>query len=248
MSTATIAREKAALPVEARWKDLLTVGGIACIAGELIIVLGIVAYFVWPYMPGYTSVEEIFSFIQTDRLGGLMALDFFLLIGNLFSILIFLALYISLKKVNESYALIALVLGLVAMILIVPARPIVEMFQLSQLYSTAGSEAARSQILGAGEALNSLFSGTGWVANTVLGGISLLISSILMLRSPVFGKAAGWVGIVTNVAVLCFFVPGQVGTFLLFLSLPGYLVWNVQLALKFFRLGRTAGNPASGQE
>ncbi len=240
MSTATVALEKTALSAEPRWKDLHTVGGIACIVSELIIVLGIVAYFIWPYMPGYTTTEQIFSFIQADPLGGLMALDFFLLIGNLFSILIFLALYISLKRVNESYALIALVLGLVAMILIVPARPIMEMVSLSQSYSAAASDIARSQVLAAGDALHALFNGTGWVVNTILGGISLLISSILMLRSRVFGKAAAWVGIVTNVAVLCFFLPGRIGTLLLFLSLPGYMVWYVQLALKFFRLGRAA--------
>lgn len=42
----------------------------------------------------------------------LMALDFIFLLGNLISILILLALYGALHQVNESYALIALVLGL----------------------------------------------------------------------------------------------------------------------------------------
>jgi len=248
MSTATVTLENIALSSDHRWKDLLTVGGIACIVSELVILFGIVAYFIWPYMPGYTTTAQIFSFIQADPLGGLMALDFFLLIGNLGSILIFLALYISLRRINESYALIALVLGLVAMILIVPARPIAEMFTLSNLYTSAVTETARSQALAAGDALHSLFNGTGWIVNTVFGGISLLISSILMLRSRVFGKAAAWVGIVTNVAVLLFFLPGQIGTLLLFLSLPGYLVWYVQLALKFFRLGRNSAGSASTPE
>jgi hypothetical protein len=248
MSTATVTHEKTAFSIELRWKDLFKVAGIACIVSELIILFGIVAYFIWPYMPGYTSTEQIFSFIQADPLGGLMALDFFLLIGNLGSILIFLALYISLKRVNESYALIALVLGLIAMILIVPARPIAEMFSLSHAFSSAVTETARSQALAAGDALHALFNGTGWLVNTVFGGISLLISSILMLKSKVFGKATAWVGLLTNVAVLFFFIPAGVGTLLLFLSLPGYMAWYVQLALKFFRLGRVAAGSTSTPE
>jgi len=248
MSTATVTLEKSTLSTGSRWKGLLTVGGIACIVGELVILFGIVAYFIWPYMPGYTTTEQIFAFIQADPLGGLVALDFFLLIGNLVSIPIFLALYISLRRINESYALIAVVLGLLAMILIVPARPIAEMVSLSHAYSSAASETARSQALAAGEALLALFNGTGWMVNTVFGGISLLISSILMLKSRVFGKAAAWVGILTNAAVLGFFIPGQVGTLLLFLSLPGYMVWYVQLALKFFRPGRAVDEPISVPE
>jgi hypothetical protein len=39
----------------------------------------------------------------------LISLDLLLLIGNLFSILLFLALYLSLKQVSESYAIITLV-------------------------------------------------------------------------------------------------------------------------------------------
>ena len=85
------------------------------------------------------------------------------------------------------------------------------------------------------------------MANTVLGGISLLVSSLLMLRSNIFSKATAWVGIVTNVA-LFFFLPGTIGTLLLFLSLPGYMVWYIQMARRFFRMGGTAGRTITRQE
>lgn len=168
-----------------------------------------------------------------------MALDFLLLISNLCGVLLFLALYVSLRRVNESYALIALVLGLIAAVLIVPARPISELFSLSELYAAATTDAARSQYLAAGEAILTLFDGTTFLVNTFLGGLSLLISSFLMLRSKVFSRSTAYVGIVTNMAVCGFFLPG-VGTFLLFLSLPGYLIWNIQLARRFFQMARRA--------
>jgi hypothetical protein len=160
-----------------------------------------------------------------------------LVLGNLFGILLFLTLYVSLKQVNESYALIALVLGLVAVTWIIPARPISELFALSKLHASAPTEAAKSQYLAAGEALLAIFDGTGWFMNTLLGGLSLLISAILMLRSRIFSKATAYVGIVTNAAVCGFFIPA-IGLPLLLLSLPGYIIWYFQLARRFFQMGK----------
>jgi hypothetical protein len=225
-----------------RWKEVYTIGAVAALLSELILIIGIVAFFVYPYAPGNKSTESIFLLLQNDKLGGLISLDFHLVLGNLFGILLFLALYVSLKPVNESYALIALVLGLVADVLIIPARPISELFSLSGLYATATSEAARSQYLAAGEALLATFNGTSWFVNTFLGGFSLLLSSWLMLRGTVFSKATAYVGIVTNAAVCLFFVPG-IGTFLLFLSLPGYMVWYVQLCRRFLSLAKGGQQP-----
>jgi len=218
------------------WKDLYKVAGIAAVISEVVILLGFVTYFIWPYAPGKESVETIFHNLQTDPIGALISLDLFLLLGNLFSILLFLALYVSLKQVNESYALIALAFGLIGVVLLVPARPIMELLSLSKLYASATTEAARSQYLAAGEALLALFNGIGWFMNTFLGALSLLISSFLMMRSNLFSKSTAYVGILTNAMVCGFFIP-VIGVYLLFLSLFGYLIWYFQLAKKFFQLG-----------
>jgi hypothetical protein len=228
-----------------RWVELYKIGGITAIISAALIVFGVIAFFIWPYMPGYDSVQNIFALIQTNRFGGLMALDFILFLSNLLGILLFLALYVSLKRVNESYALIALTLGLVAAVSIIPARPIVELFSLSDLYTAAATEAVRSQYLAAGEALLTLFNGTAWMVNTFLGSISLLISALLMLRSDIFNKATAYIGILTNVATCGFFIPGGIGTALLFLTLPGYLAWDILLARSFLRLG--SGKPDTSQ-
>ena len=63
----------------------------------------------------------------------MIALDLFLFIGNLFSIILFLALCVSLKPVNESYALIALAIGLIGVVLLIPSRPLSELYTLSGL-------------------------------------------------------------------------------------------------------------------
>ena len=223
--------------VPSRWKDLYRAAGIAAIVSELVIFLGLVMYFFWPYAPGSKSTEQIFQMLHSHPLGGMISLDLFLLLGNLFSLFIFLGLYVSLRPVNESYALMALAVGLLGLVLLIPARPIPELIALSKVYAGSTDAAEQSNLLAAGTALLASFDGIGWFLNTLLGGLSLLCSSLLMLRSDVFKKATGWVGIITNASVCFFFIP-VVGKFLLFLSLPGYMVWYFQLARQFFKMGR----------
>ena len=220
-----------------RWKDLYKMAGIAAVVSELVILLGIVTYFIWPYSPGSLTTENIFLLLQRDPLGGMISLDLFLFVGNLFSVFLFLALFVSLKEVNESYALIALAVGLIGLVLLIPSRPIFELFFLSGRYAAA-TNAAKNQYLAAGEALLALFDGTGWFMNTLLGALSLLVSSLLMLRSKVYTKTTAYAGMITNLVVCGFFIPG-VGKFLLFLSLPGYMLWYFLLAKRFFQLGKS---------
>jgi hypothetical protein len=219
-----------------RWRDLYRAAGVAAIVSEIVIILGLVTYFIWPYAPGTQSTQTIFLNLQGNTLAALISLDLFLFIGNLFSILLFLGLYVSLRTVNESYALIALAVGLIAVVLLVHARPLMELYSLSGQYAAATTEAAKSQYLAAGDALLASFDGVGWFLNTLLGGLSLLVSSILMLRSDVYSKATAYVGIVSNVAVCCFFVP-VVGIFLLFVSVVGYAIWYIMLGRRFLQLG-----------
>jgi len=219
------------------WRELYKAAGIAAVISEIVIILGLVTYFIWPYSPGTESTETILLNLQINTLGTLISLDLFLFIGNLFSILLFLALYVSLRQVSESYALIALAVGLIAVGFLVPARPLIELYSLSGKYATATTEAAKSQYLAAGEVLLASFDGVGWFLNTLLGGFSLLASSILMLRSSTYSRVTAYVGIVSNVAVCSFFIP-VIGFFLLFLSVPGYATWYFLLAKRFFQLGR----------
>ena len=222
-----------------RWQDLYRIGGIVAIVMNILILVVVVAIIVWPILPGSAPTEDIFTTVEGDWLGGFMALDAMLLVTNIVGVLLFLALYAALKRVNESYALIALVIGLFAAVLVVPARPVSELLYLSEAYAMATTELARSQYLAAGEALLSYFHGTAWAVNTFLGGLSLLISSLLMLRSTFFSKSTAYVGIVTNLAVCAFFLP-VIGIILLFLSVPGYFVWHILLARNFFQLAQEA--------
>ena len=109
------------------------------------------------------------------------------------------------------------------------------------------TDAAKDRYLIAGEAILAHFDGTAFKVSTFLGGLSLLISSILMVRSNIFGKSTAYVGIATNLAVCGFFLP-VIGTVLLFLSVPGYLIWNIQLARSFFKMVNAVTPPSTSNQ
>ena len=218
-------------PGDRRWRSLYRIGAVAAVLSVLVIPLSIIAFFVWPLWP-----DNILAVIQEDWLSGLMGLDFGYLVSNVFAIPFFLVLYVTLKEIDEGWALVALTMGLLGLACLVPARPIPEMFALSDRYAAAATEAERDTYLVAGEAMLTHFHGMAYHAHYVLGSASLLISSVLMLRSRTFGRATAYVGIVTNIVVFGLYVP-EIGVWISMLSVLGYLIWNILIARRLIRLG-----------
>jgi hypothetical protein len=190
-----------------------------------------VAFFVWPPWP-----EDILAVLQQDRLAGLMGLDLLYLLGNLAAIPFFLVLYVTLREVDEGWAAIALTLGLIGLVSIILARPVLEMVAISDRFAAATTDAERATWLAASEAVMALFHGTVFNAHYVLGSTSLLISSFLMLRSDIYSRATAYVGIVTNIVVFGLYVPG-IGVYISLLSVVGFLIWYVLIARKLIQLG-----------
>lgn len=212
-----------------RWMGLYKIGIVAALISLILIPISMVAFFIWPPFP-----PDILTVIQEDALAGLMSLDLLYLLGNFFGIPLFLVLFVTLKRVDDSWALIALALGFIGLVCIVLARPILEMLALSDQY-TAASATDKATYLAASEAILSLFHGTAFHTHYLLGSASLLISSCLMLGSDIFGKATARVGIVTNIVVFGLYVP-VIGVYLSLLSVVGYLIWYALIARSLLRL------------
>jgi len=221
---------------DSRWIDLYKIGAITCMIFPVTIILAVVAYFIWPYTPGVISVADIFASLQSNLLGGLVSLDLFMVLLMPVAALITLAMYVALKEVNASYALIALVLGLMGYTIIFAGRPLVEMAYLSDHYAAATSEIAQNHYLAAGEALHALFNGTAWMASMVLVGVSGVILSLLMLKSIAFTKATAYSGLVVSIGGLGFLIP-VIGPLLSLVATIGGVVWYGLMARDFYRLG-----------
>lgn len=88
-----------------RHTSIYRLGALAAILSALSIAFAIVAYFIWPYKGNTTSIEVIFSLLQTDRLGALISLDVSMLVIGPITILMFVALYVALRLVDDTLAL-----------------------------------------------------------------------------------------------------------------------------------------------
>jgi hypothetical protein len=218
-------------------KILYTTGGGIAITILVIMVVSVAGYIAWPNAAGVTPTMEIFNLIQTNIWAAFIALDLGLSITNLISILLYLALYLALRKVSETFALISLILGLVATAALIAARPLFEIFTLSDLYMVAGTELEQSLYLGAGETLLVQFHGAAWHTYMFLGALASLINAILMLRSQSFSRVLAYIGIVTFTINLLFWIP-VVGFMLLFVAMLFSVPWYILLARDFFRLAK----------
>jgi hypothetical protein len=216
------------------YRSLYRVGGLSSILIAALLIFAIIAYFIWPFKPGTASTADILMALHTDRLGGLMSLDLTFPFLVTFSILPLLAVYAALKQVDRSFALIALVMGLAAALLLLPSRPLAELVLLSDKYAAATSGNERLQYLAAAEGFLALFNGTAWMIYTILNGISTLIFSVLMLRGGIFGKLIAAIGIVSAIGSQGVFVP-MIGPLLSLFATFGGVLWSILIARKFLQ-------------
>jgi len=83
---------------------------------------------------------------------------------------------------------IALILGLVATAVYFASNTAFEMLSLSNQYAAATTDAQRSIVMAAGQAMLAIYQGTAFDVSYVLSAVALLIISVIMLRSNVFSK------------------------------------------------------------
>jgi hypothetical protein len=220
-----------------KWKNLYMFGGIAVFVNLVLMLTSVIGYIFWPYAAGVTPTQDIYTLVQTNIWAAFIALDLGVSITNLVSIFIYLALYIALRQVDEAHALIALALGLVAVTAMIAARPILEIFTLSSLHTSAGTDVEKSLYLVAGESLLVHFHGAAWHISMFLGALASLINALLMRRSQFFGRTLAYIGILTFTIGAFFWVP-VLGLMFLFLSMLGSVPWSILLGRELFRLAK----------
>ena len=217
---------------ESSWQWLYKLGGAAAFAAVLIIPITIIVYIAWP--PPDTVIGHFEQF-QSSWLVGLLGMDLLYLLTNIILIPTWLALYMALRRTNESFMTVALTLGLVGIVALITARPIVEMQALSDQHAAATTEAQQAIVLAAGEALLAIYHGTAFNLHYLLGTIGLLIISFVMLNSDAFGKRIATVGIAANVVTLGFYLP-VIGIYISIFSVLFYWIWYLMIARRLWQI------------
>jgi Domain of unknown function (DUF4386) len=220
---------------DSRWSLLYKIGGAAALFGVAVIPIQLIIFIAWGQPD--TAIGW-FKLFQDNRLAGLLAFEFLFVVNAVLGIATTLALYVALRRVNESFMAIALVLGLVEAVALIVARPALEMLYLSNQYAVATTDGQRAMFLSAGEAVWATFNGTAFHVSYNLFSIYLLIVPVVMLRGHVFGRVTAYVGILAAILNWGLYVP-EIGVLLSVLSvIPFLAIWHLLIARRLFQLGR----------
>lgn len=223
-------------------KPLFTAAGLA--AGvQILCILGGIAVII-ALGPEPETPAEYFAVLQDDRLAGLLRMDFFNLVNvALFTVTSF-AVFAALRGKQALYAALAAAFTFLGVALSLSSHIGLSMLALSDAHAAAATAAEKSQLLAAGQAVIASGwwkSNAGFWSGLFLQG-SVVLYSLLMLRSRRFSRATALTGLVGNGldfihVLLALAAPGP-ATVLLYLAAPFYLAWYPLLARDFFRLRR----------
>ena len=222
-------------------KNLYRIGGISALLqlAAILASIGIAA----ALGPRPTSAAEFFAIQHANPLAALLRGDFVLMFFLLGAYLgTFPALWWNLRHVHPIAATFAALFTIIAVMLSFSGESTFAMLHLGDLYATASSESARTQLLAAGEAVLA----AGWwnSSGSYMTGILLqgsgVIISLVMLRSRDFSKVTAVSGLLGNALdliqhLLHPFVPSIAVLIQMFMGIF-YFVWFPMLARDFFKL------------
>ena len=216
------------------WHWLYKLGGAAALFSVLIIPIQLI---VFTTTPEPVTAAGWFTLFQGNKLLGLLSFEILFVVNAALGITTTLALYIALRRVNESFMTIALAFSLVGTVCIIIARPAIDMLYLSDQYATATTDAQRSMMLAAGEAMISIRHGMAFHVSYNLANIVLLIVPLVMLQSHIFSKTTAYVGILAGVIGFGLYLP-TIGLYISIFSVLFYGVFSVLIGRRLLQLGR----------
>ncbi len=216
-----------------RWHGAIRVAGWAALAS-----LGLTFVQVWVYVqwPPPESVEGFYALFADNPFLGLLSLDLLFIVNNVLVLLVYLGLFLVLRRRSPSAVTIGLLLGSVGVAAYMASNTGFEMMSLAHAYETADA-AGRTVLLGAGEATLAVFTGTAFDIYYVLNAIALLLFAGAVFASDRFSRATGVWGLIAAVLMT---IPSTAGTIGMIFALASLVPWVVFAALVGRQLLRLA--------
>jgi uncharacterized protein DUF4386 len=224
--------------VSSGWSSLYKLGGISSLLLVAIVIIQLIVFTIAPPPLDGTAIDWFILF-QKNPILGLIHFEFLMIIYVILCIPIALALYTLLRRVNPSWTVLYLILSLLGVMCFIAARPAFEMLHLSNGYAAVKTDAERAIFLAAGEAKVATFHGTAFYINYILGSLTGLMISIVMLKTTLFSKATAYIRIASSVCDFGLFVP-TIGMFIAIFSMLFLVIWNIMIARSLFQLAHTS--------
>lgn len=235
--TASISGSLIENPIDPRWKTLFY---IAAFAAVYMIILIPIQGIVFIVSPPPSTVLGFFELFQESILIGLINLDLLLTIDYVLVLFIYFVMFIVLSRKEKSLSLIAIILGCLSITLYIVSREATfSMIALSNEYFGATTEMEQAATLAAGKTLLAVYNGSSFGISYVLGGFTMLLFSIAMLRDELFENSIPITGLIMGVLM---FVPptvGEIGVWISMVSLVPSLIWMYLMSRWLFRTART---------
>ncbi|MDA3892722.1 MAG: DUF4386 family protein [Salinivirgaceae bacterium] len=191
-----------------------------------------------------TAIDR-FNQFKNNWILGLYSLDLLNVIIQIITIPSIFAIYIAHKRTDNGYALLALILFLIGTTVFISGNIALPMFELSEKYFSAISDAQKNLIAAAGESM--LAKGTHGSLGVFIGFALPTFSSILishvMIKGQIFTKATSYIGFVGNILLLLYivlvtFYPATEKVAVM-IAMPGGLLvmaWMITYMIKLFKL------------
>lgn len=225
---------------DAHLRGLLRVGAWAAFASVALIVIQILVYLRWPPPADAAAAYALFA---DDPLAGLLSLDLLYIVNNTGVLLLYLALFVGLRRTRPGAATIGLALGALGMAAYMASTVGFEMMHLAEAYASSDG-AARVALLAAGEAVLAGFDGTAFTVYYVLSAIALLLFAGSMWRAADFGRAIGGWGLAAGILMVVPSTAGDLGRTFALASLVPWVVFCVLVGRALLRLSaRTTARP-----
>lgn len=229
------------------WQSICNLGG----AAALLTVLTALVEIMITFLPGgYTTAETVtdwFALLQNNPFLGLRNLGLLNIIMNAFGILLIFTLYWTHRRVNPSFATLAMSLSFIGVAVFYATNRAFPMLDLSVQYAAATSEAQRTMLEAAGQAMLSVGQShtPGTFLAFFLSEIAGILMAVVILRGKLFSLAAALTGLIGYSFLLIFeifssFVPSSHNAILLLAMIGGLsnITWYILVAIRLFQLGR----------
>lgn len=227
------------------WTGLYKLGAIT----SLLILCTALLEILITFLPGgYASAETVvdwFNLLQDHWFLGLRNLGLLNIVMTALSIPMLLALCMVHWKVNTKYSALATIISFMGIAVFYATNRAFAMWNLSTQYAVANTDAQRTILEAAGQAL--LAVGQSHTPGTFIGfclsEIAGIFISFVMLRGGIFSKLTAYTGILGFGLLLVYeicqsFVPALLGIALSFAIIGGFLnlVYYGLIAHRLFRL------------
>jgi hypothetical protein len=177
-----------------------------------------------------------FSLFKENPLMGMLHMDLLYIINNTFLIFFYFALYLTLKRKENSLLNIALITGMVGAVLYYASNRSIEMLYISQSYFKTTDLNLQAQYLLIGESYLDIWKGTSFNIYYVLSAISLLLFSYVMLKDSFYSKKTAWIGLISGILMIVPSSVGMLGLVMSLLSLIPWIIFSILVTIRLFEL------------